>query len=84
MNFCYKSVLNYYIIFWKMSHPKPVVVVVVGATVVVVVVVGATVVVVVVVVVVISRQLANEPVAGSPSKPTGQEQFQLPGILVQT
>ena len=77
-----------------MSDPKPVVVVVVGATVVVVlvvgasvvvvVVVGATVVVVVVVVVVISRQLANEPVAAAPSKPTGQEQFQLPGIFVQT
>ena len=67
-----------------MSDPKPVVVVVVGATVVVVVVVGATVLVVVVVVVVISRQLANEPVAASPSKPSGQEQFQLPGIFVQT
>ena len=66
-----------------MSDPKPVVVVVVGATV-VVVVVGTTVVVVVVVVVVISRQLANEPVAASPSKPSGQEQFQLPGIFVQT
>ena len=77
-----------------MSDPKPVVVAVVGATVVVVVlvgasvvvvvVVGATVVVVVVVVVVISRQLANEPEAASPLKPSGQEQFQLPGIFVQT